>query len=622
MVRESELILDSAFARTKFAASLLVTGLLAVTAHSSGADLSLPVTGNLLGSVLDGSGTPQMGATVLLFNKYERVIAKTLTTPDGRFAFAQLPADLYSVRVSLASFLPASRDKIAVKAGLDSLLQIHLATLFSNVELTYVMPTSAMSDDWKWVLRSSPATRPITRLLGEDPKSSSAELHPHIFSGTHAMLSLSGGDGGLIDSDSAQADVGTGFALSTNIMGKNQLQVGGSFGQNTGIGLAAMGLCAIYSRDPNGGFGETPEITFTLSQLGLIGGQLAGQNTASASGIAGALPPVRAMSLSIYEVADPADNLHIEYGVTGESVDYVQHTSRVSPFARATVNGVLGDLIAAYSDGGRPDELAAHQQFQAATARIEDSTGEQLLSTVNTLARLPQLSERNGRLELQRSQNYELGYARTSASRTYAVSAFHEDVSNGRVNVAGAISALDSGDLLSDGTSMTSSYNVGHYNRNGYLASVDQRVTESLDLAVAYGRIGGFTADANGFAESGAIQESFLNLKNHNFATANLQIRAPVSGTRISANYGWFDSGAVIPRHVFTTQNVYAEPGLNMMIRQPLPSLLGMPGRLEITADVHNLLAQGYLPVYAGDGRKLLIVQSPRAIRGGLNFIF
>jgi hypothetical protein len=284
--------------------------------------------------------------------------------------------------------------------------------------------------------------------------------------------------------------------------------------------------------------------------------------------------------------------------------------------------GVLGDLIAAYSDGGRPDELAGHQQFQAATARIEDSTGEQLLSTVNTLARLPQLSERNGRLELQRSQNYELGYARTSASRTFAVSAFHEDVSNGRVNVAGAISALDSGDLLSDGTSMTSSYNVGHYNRNGYLASVDQRVTESLDLAVAYGRIGGFTADANGFAESGAIQESFLNLKNHNFATANLQIRAPVSGTRISANYGWFDSGAVIPRHVFTTQNVYAEPGLNMMIRQPLPSLLGMPGRLEITADVHNLLAQGYLPVYAGDGRKLLIVQSPRAIRGGLNFIF
>jgi hypothetical protein len=620
LARESELILASAFARTKFAASFLAAGLLAFTAHGSAADLSLPVTGNLIGSVLDGSGTPQMGATVLLFNKYERLIAKTLTAPDGRFAFAALPADLYSVRVSLASFLPASREKIAVRSGVNSLLQIRLATLFSNVELTYIVPTSGMSDDWKWVLRSSPATRPITRLLDEDAKASSGALHPHIFSGTHAMLSLSGGDGGLIDSDSAQGDLGTGFALSTNIMGKNQVQVGGSFGQSAGFGPTAMGLCAIYSRSLDSSFGEPPEITFTLSQFGLIGGQLAGQNTGSNSGIGGALPPVRTMSLSVYEVADPADNLHLEYGMTGESVDYLQHTARISPFARATADlGMLGNVIAAYSDGGRPDELAAHQRARAAT---EDNSAEDLVSTVNTLARLPQLSERNGRLELQRTQNYELGYTRAAASRTYSVSAFHEDVSNGRINVAGGMSALDPGDLLSDGTSMTSSYNVGHYNRNGYLASVDQRMTESLDVAVAYGRMGGFTGDASGFAESGAAQERFPDLKNHNFATANMQIRAPVSGTRISANYGWFDSGAVIPRHVFTTQNIYAEPGLNMMIRQPLPSLFGMPGRLEITADVHNLLAQGYLPLNTGDGHRVLIVQSPRAVRGGLNFIF
>ncbi|MFL6351721.1 MAG: carboxypeptidase regulatory-like domain-containing protein [Bryobacteraceae bacterium] len=620
MVRESELILDSGFARTKFASSLLIAGLLAVTVHSSAADLSLPVTGNLLGSVLDGDGTPQMGATVLLFNKYERLISKTLTKPDGRFAFGGLPADLYSVRVSLASFLPASRDRIAVKAGLDSLLQIHLATLFSNVELTYVVPTSAMSDDWKWVLRSSPATRPITRLLGEPPKSSSAALHSRIFSGTHAMLSLSGGDGGLIDSDSTQSDLGTGFALSTNIMGKNQLQVGGSFGQNAGIGLAAMGLCAIYSREVDGGFGEPPEITFTLSQVSLVGGQVSGQNAEPSFGMAGALPPVRTMSLNVYEVADPTDNLHLEYGLTAESVDYLQHTARISPFARATVKlGTLGDLIAAYSDGGRPDELAAHHQVQASP---EGNSEEDLVSTVNALARLPQLSQRNGRLELQRSQNYELGFNRTAASRTYGFSAFREIVSNGRVNVAGDISELDSGDLLSDGTSMTSAYNVGHYNRDGYLASVNQRVTESLDFAVAYGRMGGFTADASGFAGSGGVRERFLDLKNHNLASANLQFRAPVSGTRIAANYGWFDSGAVIPRHTFTTQNIYAEPGLNLMIRQPLPSLFGMPGRLEITADLHNLLAQGYLPLYAADGHELLIVQAPRAIRGGLNFIF
>ncbi|MBV9156162.1 MAG: carboxypeptidase regulatory-like domain-containing protein, partial [Acidobacteriaceae bacterium] len=153
------------FASKQFGVVLAAAALLALPHRSKAADLSLPVTGNLLGSVMDASGTPQMGATVQLFNKYERLIAKSMTTPDGRFAFAALPVDLYSIRVSLASFLPVSRQKIAIKAGLDSVLQIHLATLFSNIELSYMVPSGAMSDDWKWVLRSSPATRPITRFL-------------------------------------------------------------------------------------------------------------------------------------------------------------------------------------------------------------------------------------------------------------------------------------------------------------------------------------------------------------------------------------------------------------------------------------------------------------------------
>jgi hypothetical protein len=33
-------------------------------------------------------------------------------------------------------------------------------------------------------------------------------------------------------------------------------------------------------------------------------------------------------------------------------------------------------------------------------------------------------------------------------------------------------------------------------------------------------------------------------------------------------------------------------------------------------------LAQGYVPIAQGSGGSLLMVQAPRAIRGGLNFIF
>jgi hypothetical protein len=42
---------------------------------------------------------------------------------------------------------------------------------------------------------------------------------------------------------------------------------------------------------------------------------------------------------------------------------------------------------------------------------------------------------------------------------------------------------------------------------------------------------------------------------------------------------------------------------------------------MEASADLRNLLAQGYLPLSAG-GQRLLLVQTPRSVRGGLSFIF
>ncbi len=108
-----------------------------------------------------------MGATVLLFNRSERLILKTITNERGIFGFSLLTPDLYSVRVSLASFVPAMKQKIAVQPGMQSLLYVDLASVLSSIELVYVAPGQGalMSDDWKWTLKASTATRPVLRLL-------------------------------------------------------------------------------------------------------------------------------------------------------------------------------------------------------------------------------------------------------------------------------------------------------------------------------------------------------------------------------------------------------------------------------------------------------------------------
>jgi hypothetical protein len=76
-----------------------------------------------------------------------------------------------------------------------------------------------------------------------------------------------------------------------------------------------------------------------------------------------------------------------------------------------------------------------------------------------------------------------------------------------------------------------------------------------------------------------------------------------------------------MPTHYYMTQKADPEPGLNFRIRQPIPLFSGLPGRLEANVDLRNVLAQGYIPLTVS-GRRVTMMQSPRALRGGLSFIF
>ena len=94
------------------------------------------------------------------------------------------------------------------------------------------------------------------------------------------------------------------------------------------------------------------------------------------------------------------------------------------------------------------------------------------------------------------------------------------------------------------------------------------------------------------------------------------------TGTRFVTSYQWADYRSSMPGPLFATQSPRPEPGLNVVIRQPIPSFPGIPWRMEASAELRNLLAQGYLPVSMADGRQLLLVNTPRSIRGGLAFVF
>jgi hypothetical protein len=106
-------------------------------------------------------------------------------------------------------------------------------------------------------------------------------------------------------------------------------------------------------------------------------------------------------------------------------------------------------------------------------------------------------------------------------------------------------------------------------------------------------------------------------------ATARLTATSPWTGTHMIASYQWTsERRAVLPGHMYSTQDVRQMPGMNVYVRQPIPGFGGLPWRVEATADLRNLLAQGYLPLNMTNGQQLLLVETPRSFRGGLSFIF
>src|SRR5580692_4607374 len=128
-----------------------------------------PLAGEILGQVKNAAGIAQMGATVYLYNRYDETVRRALSNEQGRFVFDALAPDLYSIRVILASFVPAERRNISVLPNSENRLDINLTSVLSSIGVTTApaTPGTLMTDDWKWVLRTSQATRPVLRFLPE-----------------------------------------------------------------------------------------------------------------------------------------------------------------------------------------------------------------------------------------------------------------------------------------------------------------------------------------------------------------------------------------------------------------------------------------------------------------------
>jgi hypothetical protein len=604
-------------------AGLIAAMLLSVSPASSAGPIRF--SGELGGLVTDAAGNPQPGAIVLLFNKQDRLLLRAATDAAGSFAFSELIPDLYSVQVSLASFLPAMKDRIQIRPGMRSLLEINLSRIFSSIQLvsTTPAPGGLMNDNWKWTLRTATSTRPILRLLGTNtPQYPSLDTpqpawdtigRQAIFTDSRGLIKISASDGPQISD--GQADLGTQFAFATSVYGGNHLAVAGDVGYGSASGNSSAAIRTTYSREFAGGV--KPEVSVTMRQfyVPLRAGQslLGGQAAANSSGDG---PVLRTLGVSFADKTELSDSLQAEYGFEMNDVSFFEHLHYLSPWARLNYALSHGKLDLTWTSGNPRPELG-----MASPDSGRDSNAD-LQRDLTALSMLPRVSLLDGHAKVQRADNYEIGLTQRFGSREYRLSGYHEHVANTALTIASPENGLFAGDLLPDILSNTALFNLGRFDTFGYATSVTQDLGDNYKITLIYGSLGVLSAHPGAVIGTADDLRHAMETSRREAVTLRASGTVRCIGLRFVASYQWTDRNAAMPGPLVSTQAARPDPGFNILLRQPIPSIPGMKGRIEASAELRNLLAQGYLALAGPGGEQLLLVNNPRSLRGSLAFVF
>ncbi len=545
-----------------------------------------PQFGKLSGVVMDLAGTPQMGASVAVLAESRAAEERQLLTNDrGIFSADKLAPGLYSVRVTLAGFLPALQRHVRIEASVSTLLKIELDSLFTAVDRLRRKPAQPLdSDEWAWVLRTSSATRPILRyadgqvLEGNQP----ASRDRNKLDGVHGRVELTSGARRPGSASNLADAPSSAFSYSQQIGNISRVLLAGqiSYEDSAAAGFATMWL-------PAGEPGAGPETTLVMRQ--------------SRMGPGG--PVFRGVRLQHTQQHRVGDRVAVRYGAEYILVGLGRSAGTLRP---------RGELNVQVAEGWRATFLLA------ASPRLVDESPrrEALQAALEQLDAFPAVLLRNGRPVFEGGWHEELGIERQlGPDSALLVSVFHDRSRHTAVFGRGQTLSTE---FFQDFFSDAFAYDGGESRSTGTRIAFKRRFSDELDTAILYAWAG---ALAPGDVAAGIELRDTLQTRYRHSLAARVSARMPWWGTHVSASYKWINGKTVSRQDNFGEIAYQVDPYLNLSVRQPLPEFLFFSGKFEALADFRNLLAQGYVPVSSSEGQ-LLLIPSMRTFRGGVNFQF
>jgi hypothetical protein len=544
-----------------------------------------PGFGTISGVVLDPSGTPQMGASVWVISEDGggRTVAQILSNQYGAFFNDHLKPGEYAVRVSVAGFLPTMERHVAVMSNLTTLLRVQMETVFSSLDtLRRKSDVPAEQDDWKWVLRSSEATRTILQWNDSGNQIASNTQDTDVPQAKHhrALVQVTNGalrPGSASNFPSAPA---TAVSYEQRLGNLGRILVAGQMGYDRG---ASGSFASVWL--PSDVAGDGPETVFVIRQ--------------SKFGSEGMV--FRAIRIDHTEQFTLGDRFVLRAGAEYLRAGIISSVSSLRPHAQLNAR-IATNLTASLILAANPPS----EQW-GRTGALESAIGE--------LDSLPPVLFRYGRPVLEGGWHQEISVKRKMNSKsTFEVAVFHDSSRDQAVFGTGTTANPE---FIQDAFSPAFLYDGGNSSSWGTRAAYRQKLSNDLEVAAIYAWAGALSPSGDLSTVSSDLRDNFTT-RNHHSLAARFSGKIPQSGTQFSASYKWISGTALSRMDQFGEAAYEMDPNLHVSIRQPLP---GFNGRWEALADFSNLLAQGYVNVNGQDSR-MMVVPILRSFRGGVSFQF
>src|SRR5262249_53263252 len=145
-----------------------------------------------------------------------------LTNTKGIFQGDKLSPGLYTLRVTLAGFLPTLEKHVRIDPNLTTVVRIRLESVFASLDQLRRQPSpaTAEADDWKWVWRPAPGLLPVLEWTGDDDQTASLVTYDSGVNRQARMrLEMTDGARRLASASNIAAAPATGFAYDQKIGG-------------------------------------------------------------------------------------------------------------------------------------------------------------------------------------------------------------------------------------------------------------------------------------------------------------------------------------------------------------------------------------------------------------------